>query len=71
MIKVKRKKDGSVKTKIKGDAKDIAEQLLNATVSIIEALVSYNSLDEDKVEDFVSDFSKRVLEIIKEDKQDD
>lgn len=68
MIKVKRKKDGSVKTKIKGDAKDIAEQLLNATVSIIEALVSYNSLDEDKVEDFVSDFSKRVLEIIKEDK---
>ena len=67
MIKVKRKKDGSVKTKIKGDAKDIAEQLLNATVSIIEALVSYNSLDEDKVEDFVSDFSKRVLEIIKED----
>ena len=68
MIKVKRKKDGSVKTKIKGDAKDIAEQLLNATVSIIEALVSYNSSDEDKVEDFVSDFSKRVLEIIKEDK---
>ena len=68
MIKVKRKKDGSVKTKIKGDAKDIAEQLLNATVSIIEALVSYHSLDEDKVEDFVSDFSKRVLEIIKEDK---
>ena len=68
MIKVKRKKDGSIKTKIKGDAKDIAEQLLNATVSIIEALVSYNSLDEDKVEDFVSDFSKRVLEIIKEDK---
>ena len=68
MIKVKRKKDGSVKTKIKGDAKDIAEQLLNATVSIIKALVSYNSLDEDKVEDFVSDFSKRVLEIIKENK---
>ena len=68
MIKVKRKKDGSVKTKIKGDAKDIAEQLLNASVSIIKALVSYNSLDEDKVEDFVSDFSKRVLEIIKEDK---
>ena len=68
MIKVKRKKDGSVKTKIKGDAKDIAEQLLNATVSIIKTLVSYNSLDEDKVEDFVSDFSKRVLEIIKEDK---
>ena len=68
MIKVKRKKDGSVKTKIKGDAKDIAEQLLNATVSIIKALVSYNSLHEDKVEDFVSDFSKRVLEIIKEDK---
>ena len=68
MIKVKRKKDGSVKTKIKGDAKDIAEQLLNATVSIIEALVSHDSLDEDKVEDFVSDFSKRVLEIIKEDK---
>ena len=68
MIKKKKKKDGSVKTKIKGDAKDIAEQLLNATVSIIKALVSYNSLDEDKVEDFVSDFSKRVLEIIKEDK---
>ena len=68
MIEVKRINDGAVKTKIKGDAKDIAEQLLNATVSIIEALVSYNSLDEDKVEDFVSDFSKRVLEIIKEDK---
>lgn len=68
MIKVKRTNDGTVETKIKGDAKDIAEQLLNATVCIIEVLVSYNSLDEDKVEDFVSDFSKRVLEIIKEDK---
>ena len=68
MIKVKRKKDGSVKTKIKRDAKDIAEQLLNTTVYKIEDVVANNSLDEDKVEDFVSDFSKRVLEIIKEDK---
>ena len=68
MIKVERTNDGAVETEIKGEAVDIAEELLNAIVSIIKALVSYNSLDEDKVEDFVSDFSKRVLEIIKEDK---
>ena len=68
MIKVKTIKNGNVKTTIKGETMDILEELLTATISIIEALVSYNSLDEDKVEDFVSDFSKRVLEIIKEDK---
>ena len=39
MIKVKRDKQGVVETAVKGGAHDIAEELLNATVSIIEMLV--------------------------------
>ena len=39
MIKVKRDKQGVVQTVVKGGALDIVEELLNATVSIIEILV--------------------------------
>lgn len=39
MIKVKRDKQGVVQTAVQGEAVDVAEELLNATVSIIEILV--------------------------------
>ena len=65
MIKVKRKKDGSVKTKIKGDAKDIAEELLNATVSIIEMLVEKGKLPKEHVIGFIDDFAQQVKDNIK------
>ena len=65
MIKVKRKKDGSVKTKIKGDAKDIAEQLLNGTVSIIELLVEKGKLPKKHVIGFIDDFAQQVKDNIK------
>ena len=38
MIKIKRDKQGVVQTAIKGGAHDIVEELLNATISIIEML---------------------------------
>ena len=65
MIKVKRKKDGSVKTKIKGDAKDIAEELLNVTVSIVEMLVEKGKLPKEKVIGFIDDFAQQVKDNIK------
>ena len=34
MIQVKRNKDGTVKTRCKGEVEDVLEQLLNATISI-------------------------------------
>ena len=65
MIKVKRKKDGSVETKIKGDAKDIAEELLNVTVSIVEMLVEKGKLPKEKVIGFIDDFAQQVKDNIK------
>lgn len=65
MIKVKRKKDGSVKTKIKGEALDIAEELLNATVSIIEILVKKGKLPKEHVIGFIDDFAQQVKDNIK------
>ena len=65
MIEVKRINDGAVKTKIKGDAKDIAEELLNANVSIFETLVKKGFLPEDKLEEFIDDFAQQVKDNIK------
>ena len=68
MIKVKRTRKGSVKTRVKGEAKDVAEQLLNANVSIFETLVEHGFLPEDKLEEFVKDYAQQTLDALKEGK---
>ena len=68
MIKVKTIKNGNVKTKIKGEAKDVAEELLNANVSIFKTLVEKGFLPEDRLEEFVKDFAQQTLDAMKEGK---
>ena len=65
MIKVKRKKDGKVDTKIQGKALDIIEELLNATVAIIAMLVAKDTLDKEHVIGFIDDFAQQVKDNIK------
>ena len=65
MIKVKRDKQGVVETAIKGGAHDIAEELLNATVSIIELLVEKGNLPKEHVIGFIDDFAQQVKDNIK------
>ena len=65
MIKVKRDKRGVVQTAIKGGALDIVEELLNATVSIIEILVKKGKLPKEHVIDFIDDFAQQVKDNIK------
>ena len=65
MIKVKRKKDGSVNTKIQGKAVDIIEELLNATVAIIAMLVEKGKLPKEHVIGFIDDFAQQVKDNIK------
>ena len=65
MIKVKRTNDGVVETTIKGVATDIAEELLNATVSIIEMLVEKGKLPKEHVIGFIDDFAQHVKDNIK------
>ena len=68
MIKIKRIRKGLVKTRAKGEAKDVAEELLNANVSIFETLVKKGFLPEDKLEEFVKDFAQQTLDAMKEGK---
>ena len=65
MIKVKRDKQGVVETAVKGGAHDIAEELLNATVSIIELLVEKGNLPKEHVIGFIDDFAQQVKDNIK------
>ena len=65
MIKVKRDKQGVVETAIKGEALDIAEELLNATVSIVEMLVEKGNLPKEHVIGFIDDFAQQVKDNIK------
>ena len=65
MIKVKRTNDGAVETTIKGVATDIAEELLNATVSIVESLIENGRLDKQQVNGFIDDFAQQVKDNIK------
>ena len=66
MIVVTRTYDGKVRTKVKGKAEDVTEQLLNATVSVVEILVEHGKLDKDKIEPFMKDFAQQVIDNIKE-----
>ena len=65
MIKVKRDKQGVVETAVKGGAHDIAEELLNATVSIVEMLVEKGKLPKEHVIGFIDDFAQQVKDNIK------
>ena len=65
MIEVKRDKQGFVGTAVKGGAHDIVEELLNATISIIEMLVEKDKLPKEKVIGFIDDFAQQVKDNIK------
>ena len=65
MIKVKRDKQGVVETTVKGGALDVVEELLNATVSIIEMLVKKGKLPKEHVIVFIDDFAQQVKDNIK------
>ena len=65
MIKVKRDKEGFIETAAKGAAVDIVEELLNATVSIVEILVQKGKLPKEKVIGFIDDFAQQVKDNIK------
>ena len=65
MIKVKTIKNGNVKTTIKGETMDILEELLTATISIIETVVEMDALDKEHVIDFIDDFAQQVKDNIK------
>ena len=65
MIKVKRTNDGVVETEIKGEAHDIAEELLNATIRIIEMLVKKGNLPKEHINGFIDDFAQQVKDNIK------
>ena len=65
MIKVKTIKNGNVKTRMKGETKDVVEELLNATISIIEMLVEKGKLPKEHVIDFINDFAQQVKDNIK------
>ena len=65
MIEVKRDKEGFVGTAVKGGAHDIVEELLNATISIIEMLVEKDKLPKEKVIGFIDDFAQQVKDNIK------
>lgn len=60
MIKVNRTKEGTVKTRVKGEVKDVLEQLLNATISIIMTLVERGDLDKEHINDFIDEFAQQV-----------
>ena len=65
MIKGKTIKNGKVKTTIKGETMDILEELLTATISIIETVVEMDALDKEHVIGFIDDFAQQVKDNIK------
>lgn len=60
MIQVKRTKEGTVKTRVKGEVEDVVEQLLNATISIIMTLVEKGNLDKEHINDFIDEFAQQI-----------
>ena len=62
MIKVKTIKNGNVKIRMKGEPMEVLEELLNATIRIIEMLVEKGKLPKEHVIDFIDDFAQQVKE---------
>ena len=65
MIKVKTIKDDNVKIRMKGEPMEVLEELLNATIRIIEMLVEKSNLPKEDVIDFIDDFAQQVKDNIK------
>ena len=65
MIKVKTIKNENVKIKMKGEPMEVLEELLNATIRIIEMLVQKDKLPKEDVIDFIDDFAQQVKDNIK------
>ena len=65
MIKVKTIKNGNVKIRMKGEPMDVTEELLNATISIIEMLVEKGKLPKEYINGFIDDFAQQVKDNIK------
>ena len=65
MIKVKTIKSGNVKIRMKGEPMEVLEELLNATIRIIEMLVEKGKLPKEHVIGFIDDFAQQVKDNIK------
>ena len=52
--------NGAVQTRVKGEVEDVAEQLLNATIVIINMLVEKSNLDKEHVNDFIDEFAQQI-----------
>ena len=65
MIKVKTIKNDNVKIRMKGEPMEVLEELLNATIRIIEMLVEKGKLPKEDVIDFIDDFAQQVKDNIK------
>ena len=72
MIEIKRTEHNTIKTKIKGEGVDVAEELLNGSISVIMSLIKNNMLEESKLELFMNDFAEQIIKGVRElSKQDD
>ena len=65
MIKVKTIKNENVRIRMKGEPMEVLEELLNATIRIIEMLVEKGNLPKEKVIGFIDDFAQQVEDNIK------
>ena len=65
MIKVKTIKNENVKIRMKGEPMEVLEELLNATIRIIEMLVEKGKLPKEHINDFIDDFAQQVKDNIK------
>ena len=52
--------NGTVQTRVKGEVEDVVEQLLNATIVIINMLVEKSNLDKEHVNDFIDKFAQQI-----------
>lgn len=52
--------NGTVQTRVKGEVEDVEEQLLNATIVIINMLVEKSNLDKEHVNDFIDEFAQQI-----------
>lgn len=52
--------NGTVQTRVKGEVQDVVEQLLNATIVIINMLVEKSNLDKEHVNDFIDEFAQQI-----------
>ena len=64
MIKVKTIKNDNVKIRMKGEPMVVTEELLNATIRIIEMLVEKGKLPKEYINDFIDDFTQQVKDNI-------